>query len=51
MSNDELHEKLLLIQKKIDNLANKLDVVEQKLNDNIEEAKQIKVDLSWIRNK
>jgi signal transduction histidine kinase len=47
MDNRELEVKLLLIQDKLDALANKFATIEAQLNDNIDEVKQIINDLAW----
>ena len=47
MDNRELEVKLLLIQDKLDSLANKFASIEAQLNDNIDEVKQIVNDLAW----
>lgn len=47
MDNRELEVKLLLIQDKLDALANKFASIEAQLNDNIDEVKQIVNDLAW----
>jgi len=47
MDNRELEVKLLLIQDKLDALANKFASIEAQLNDNIDEVKHIINDLAW----
>jgi signal transduction histidine kinase len=47
MDNRELEVKLLMIQDKLDALANKFATIEAQLNDNIDEVKQIIDDLAW----
>ena len=47
MDNRELEVKLLMIQDKLDALANKFATIEAQLNDNIDEVKQIINDLAW----
>jgi hypothetical protein len=47
MDNRELEVKLLMIQDKLDALANKFASIEAQLNDNIDEVKNIINDLAW----
>jgi hypothetical protein len=47
MDNRELEVKLLMIQDKLDALANKFASIEAQLNDNIDEVKHIINDLAW----
>jgi hypothetical protein len=47
MDNRELEVKLLLIQDKIDALANKFASLEAQMNDDIDDVKQVINDLAW----
>jgi len=47
MDNRELEVKLLLIQDKLDALANKFASLEAQMNDDIDDVKQVINDLAW----